>query len=82
MHWHRYHGFDEHVREHSDLVWGLDRVVYEFEAKPNAVSEDTLDFLKHWLVDHVKGYDIKFELFLRGERCIVTKARVYERHPW
>ncbi len=64
---HRYPGSDEHVQEHSDLIKGLDTLVYEFEAKPNAVSANTLEFLKHWLVDHVKGSDMKLGHFLRGE---------------
>ena len=63
----RYHypGSEEHIQQHADLIKGLDTLVYEFEAIPNAVTADTLEFLKHWLIDHVKGSDMKLGTFLR-----------------
>ena len=63
---HHYPAFDEHVQEHSDLIKGLDTLVYEFEASPTTVTEDTLEFLKHWLIDHVRGCDMKLGHYLQG----------------
>ena len=65
----RYHytGSDEHIREHADLIKGLDALVYEFEASRSTVTADTLAFLKHWLIDHVRGSDMKLGHFLRGQ---------------
>ena len=57
---------DGHIQEHADLIKGLDALVYEFEASPNTVTADTLEFLKHWLIDHVKGCDMKLGRFLQG----------------
>ena len=62
---HHYPESEDHVQQHADLINGLDTLVYEFEATPNAVTADTLEFLKHWLVDHVKGSDMKLGHFLR-----------------
>ena len=64
---HHYPESVEHTLQHADLIKGLDTLVYEFEMKPSAVSGDTLEFLKHWLVDHVKGSDMKLGRFLRGQ---------------
>ena len=64
---HHYPESDEHIQQHADLIKGLDTLVYEFELKPSSVSADTLEFLKHWLVDHVIGSDMKLGHFLRRE---------------
>ncbi len=64
---HHYPGSDEHVQEHADLIKGLDALVYEFEVTPNAVTADTLEFLKHWLIDHVKECDMKLGRFIQGQ---------------
>ena len=64
---HHYPASDEHVQEHSDLIKGLDTLVYEFEASPTTVTADTLEFLKHWLIDHVRGCDMKLGSFLQGK---------------
>ena len=55
----------EHVHEHAELIKGLDMLVYEFERSVETVDADTLEFLKHWLVEHIKGCDHKLALFLR-----------------
>lgn len=62
---HHYPNSDEHVQEHSDLIKGLDTLVFEFEASPTTVTADTLVFLKHWLIDHVTGSDMNLGIFLR-----------------
>ena len=64
---HHYPFSDEHVQEHADLIKGLDALVYEFEASPNTVSADTLEFLKHWLIDHVTGCDMILGRFILGQ---------------
>ena len=63
----RYHypGTKEHVQQHADLIIGLSTLVYKLEAKTNSVSTDTVAFLKHWLIEHVKGSDMMLGEFLR-----------------
>ena len=55
---------EDHIKEHGDLIKGLDVLVYEFEVSPERVSSDTVVFLKHWLVDHIKSCDSKLAQFL------------------
>ncbi len=61
----RYSEMACHIQEHADLIKGLDELVYEHEVAPNVVTTDTLEFLKHWLVDHIKTWDHRLGLFLR-----------------
>ncbi len=63
----RYHypATAQHVKQHSDLIKGLETLVYEYEAMPSVVSADTLVFLKHWLVDHIRGCDMDLGRFMR-----------------
>ncbi|MEI6559035.1 MAG: bacteriohemerythrin [Rhodospirillaceae bacterium] len=64
----RRHKYDEtsaHIDEHATLIKGLDSLVYKFETDPGIVGNDTLNFLKHWLVDHIMSTDRKLGLFLR-----------------
>ncbi len=62
---HHYPDSAAHVQQHCELISGLDALVYEFESSPNTVTADTLIFLKHWLIDHVKGCDMRLGGFLR-----------------
>ena len=64
---HHYPLYDEHLKEHADLIKGLDALVYEFESSPTTVTADTLEFLKHWLIDHVRGCDMKLGSFIKDK---------------
>ena len=71
---HHYPNSDDHVKEHGDLIKGLDALVYEFETSPNTVTQDTLKFLKHWLIDHVTGCDMKLGRFIQAGGMSSTSA--------
>ncbi|WP_207477240.1 bacteriohemerythrin [Arenibaculum pallidiluteum] len=52
----RYPGIDEHRLNHSQLIGSLSRIIYDFEmGRP--VDQPLLDFLRHWLTDHIMRFD-------------------------
>jgi hemerythrin-like metal-binding protein len=63
----QYPDCDSHIKIHKDLV---DRVV-DFQKKFNAgeatVSLDLLEFLKDWLIGHIKGVDRKYGSFFNDK---------------
>ena len=67
MRQHHYPGAKEHIQQLAELIIGLVSLVYKFESRSNTVPAETLAFLRHWLVDHVKGSDMRLGRFLSSE---------------
>ena len=61
----RYPELAEHRRQHDDLVNQLTKLIHSFELGQITVTLDTMEFLKHWLIDHVQSTDKKLAGFLR-----------------
>lgn len=60
-----YPGFEEHVALHSQFLDRLAILVHEHELGSLTVSQNTLDFLKGWVVEHIAGQDRALSEFLR-----------------
>ncbi len=62
---HGYPEYDQHKKIHENLVGK----VVEFKAKidrgDSTISMELMDFLKDWLVNHIKGTDKKYVPFLK-----------------
>jgi len=64
---HKYLSFQEHKKEHDDLIQQVQ--VFRLRAEKNdlAITIDLMMFLKDWLVNHIMGTDKKMGEFLRGK---------------
>lgn len=60
-----YPGFEEHVALHSQFLDRLAILVHEHELGSLTVSQNTLDFLKGWVLEHIVGQDRALSDFLR-----------------
>jgi hemerythrin len=67
MRLHDYPDFPTHKAQHDALT----KQVADFSAKFNsgqaAITVQLLQFLKNWLVDHIKGTDLKYVPHLAGK---------------
>jgi hemerythrin-like metal-binding protein len=58
-----YPEFEEHLREHESFNAAMQ--IFEHNcATDSANPAEVLDFLKHWLTEHILGLDIKMGRFL------------------
>ena len=57
----------DHIREHREFTeWVLDIHAHYNKGLFDALSQNTLNFLKDWLRDHVLDSDKKYEAHLRA----------------
>jgi len=66
----KYPGYLNHRKEHDDFVRKVMTFGEEFRANKAALTTEVMDFLKNWLVGHIKGTDKKYAPFFleRGVR--------------
>lgn len=58
---------DGHEKLHENLLNTVGTLKRKFDNGENILGEDTLQFLKSWLMQHIKGEDRKYaECFHRG----------------
>ncbi len=63
----QYPDYDNHVKIHQELVAKVVDFQNKFQAGEATVSLDLLEFLKDWLIDHIKGVDRKYGSFFNGK---------------
>lgn len=61
---HRYPERDAHMKIHKKLVAQVVDFQKQFESGEADVSLELMDFLKDWLIKHIKGTDKKYSSFL------------------
>jgi len=62
----RYPSFDSHKAEHDKLTGEVVRMVRDFEAGNAVLSMDLLEFLRHWLQNHIIACDKKYTAHLQA----------------
>lgn len=60
----RYEGIAEHKTEHQELIDSVKVLQQKFLQKGNAVSDDDIEFLEHWLTEHILVADMKLGSYL------------------
>ena len=55
---------DVHKRQHNEFENQVSAFEADFQADRQGLSQDILQFLKDWLVGHIKGSDKKYSTFL------------------
>ncbi|MGB8601484.1 MAG: hemerythrin domain-containing protein, partial [Rhizomicrobium sp.] len=56
----------EHKAQHEDLKTHVLDIQAKFKAGNNAVTLETMNFLKGWLVNHIQGSDQKYSSHLKS----------------
>ncbi len=59
-----YPEFKEHKQEHDDFVIKVLELEQRLESGELILTTELTDFLKEWLVDHIKGSDQKYSDYL------------------
>ena len=68
------HGYPDapaHFAAHAELVVQVSDLIAEFRLGRNVLTQAVLEFLEHWLVDHIQGRDQELGKFLRGRGVAV-----------
>lgn len=64
---HGYDGEKAHRAIHTELVYKLLAFKGEFETGKSDISVELMEFLKDWLIKHIKKTDTKYVPFLKGK---------------
>ncbi len=59
-----YPDFTTHLAEHKRMILRVEEVLREYEQNRDAAMQDAADFLRHWLINHIKGTDRSYSSYL------------------
>jgi hemerythrin len=59
-----YPEFREHQAEHVKLAGQVEHFINDYAEGETQIDDKVMEFLKHWLVDHILNTDVAFGLFL------------------
>ncbi len=62
-----YPGYVKHKSFHDELVKQVLEIEKEFKAGKTVISQDVLNFLKKWLVEHIVGTDKLYTGFMNSK---------------
>lgn len=63
---HSYPDFEVHKAAHDELAQRVKHLQEELRAGKPIVTREVMNFLQHWLVDHIVGVDKKYTAHLRA----------------
>ncbi len=69
----RKYGFpqlSEHEEEHRKLTESVKQFSEEFNNYDSAMSVKVMDFLYHWITDHILDSDMKYSEFLKDKEIV------------
>lgn len=61
---HGYPGLEAHREEHAKLFETIFALQTKFEQHAVKMEKETIEFLRHWLIDHIAEHDARFARFL------------------
>jgi hemerythrin-like metal-binding protein len=56
-----------HQAEHRKMIAKVEQVLEDYETQGHVVLEDTANYLKEWLINHISGTDKAYSTFLHGK---------------
>jgi len=65
-----YPGFSKHKSIHDDLVKQVLDIEKNFKEGKTVISQEVLNFLKKWLVDHILATDKQYSSFLTAKGAV------------
>ena len=60
----KYKGFEEHKAEHIELIDSVSELQQKFQQENRLLTEEHIDYLSHWLTEHILGQDMKLGFYL------------------
>ena len=63
-----YPRLNEHRKAHEELFDAIFRLQHEYESKDIHLEQDTMKFVRSWLVEHIINSDYAFRDFLKKNR--------------
>jgi len=67
-----YPGLVIHKGQHEDLIVQVSKLQKQFLAGDFSASMQTRDFLKQWLIEHIKRSDQKYGVFLNQKESLFS----------
>lgn len=64
---HSYPATNAHIAQHSAFVDKIEQFQRDYEDNKLLLSTDITNFLKDWLIKHIKGMDKKYSVFLQNK---------------
>jgi hemerythrin-like metal-binding protein len=61
-----YEGFEEHKVEHRELIDSAKALQQKFSEAGKTLSSEDIEFLEHWLTEHILVADMKMGAYLAG----------------
>jgi len=59
-----YEGIEEHKAEHRELITSVKKLQQEILQGAKPVSDEDIEFLEHWLTEHILTSDMKLGTYL------------------
>jgi len=58
-----YPGVDEHIKQHIEMIIKINKIVEDYQSKPDYAVDEAVDFLRCWLVKHIQKTDQEYTAF-------------------
>lgn len=65
---------DKHKKSHEGMKGWVEEIHQRFEETSDDLSNEVLDFLKHWLKDHIMGQDQDYKHVMEGKDAIIARV--------
>ncbi|CAK0769457.1 putative Bacteriohemerythrin [Azospirillaceae bacterium] len=56
---------DKHIDDHNELINRLGALIHLYERGQTEITVETMDFMRHWLMDHFTKTDLTLGQFLK-----------------
>ncbi len=63
---HDYPDFDAHLAQHKAMIAKVDQFIQAHRDNGHKALQDTADYLRDWLINHINGTDKKYSEYLRS----------------
>jgi hemerythrin len=64
---HGYPDYEAHKKEHNQLVMQVVEVQKQMASGKAPLSQEVMNFLRNWLINHIQGLDAKYGPFLNAK---------------
>lgn len=66
MHNNEYPDYSNHKQLHKNMIDKMSDCIIKYKSNPEHTIDDALNFLKSWLINHIKGEDKKYIPFMKN----------------
>lgn len=68
MHAFRYPGYLNHIQAHENFKQTMQQLSSQYKLGEADITNELMDFLKDWLINHIQKIDRKLAEFLKGKQ--------------